>query len=301
MHSCIYEGTVSHCRFEPVEHRFNYRLFMLFLDLSELPSLVGGAESVRADASTFEKPLISGRTFSTSSFLSTDHLKGVDALDSQVRDIVFNETGERPSGPIRLLTQLRYFGYYFSPLNLFYVYSPDDDCVESVVAEVNNTPWGERHLYLLWQGNRLVVPASDNRLSFEHPKQMHVSPFMNMDMNYRWRLSDPRERLFVCLENYRNCSRLFAASMNFSRRELNATNLRWMTIRYPFMTFQIIAAIHFQALKLWLKKCPVYLHPNKRHSTAVQTTATDSTAPSPNVVPSLVPQAAMAPTSTARS
>lgn len=300
MHSCIYEGTVSHCRFEPVEHRFNYRLFMLFLDLSELPTLVGKSSGAYARSES-TRPLISGSKFSLSSFLSSDHLIGVDALDSQVRELVLKESGQRPSGPIRLLTQLRYFGYYFSPLNLFYVYSQDGSRVDSVVAEVNNTPWGERHLYLLWQGNQKVDGCNGNRLSFEHPKQMHVSPFMDMDMNYRWRLNDPQERLSVCLENYRDDRRLFAASMNFNRRELTTANLRWMTLRYPLMTVQIIAAIHYQALKLWLKKCPVYLHPNKRQPTAAHSTATASTAQSPNAARSLAPATVTTPAPTART
>lgn len=254
MHSCIFEGNVSHCRFEPLEHRFHYRLFMLYLDLSEVSDLVGPGK------------LISNRKSALSSFQDTDHLNGNGSLDSQVRDLVQEQTATRPTGPVRLLTQLRYFGYYFSPLNIFYVFSADDSKVESVVAEVNNTPWGERHMYVLWQGNSL----NSSDLRFEHPKEMHVSPFMDMEMMYRWQLSTPKQHLSVCLENIRDDRRLFAASMSLKRRELTRSQLRWMTVRYPFMTAQIIAAIHYQALKLWWKKCPVYVHPNKRTSLAPQ-------------------------------
>lgn len=249
MHSCIFEGTISHCRFEPIEHRFHYRNVMLFLDLNEIPEIVGPGK------------MLSDRRRSLRAFLPEDHLNGIDPLDQQVRQAVHEQTGCYPKGPIRLLTQLRHWGYYFSPLNLFYVYKAGGDAgVESIVAEVNNTPWGERHLYVLWQGNCI----DEGKLHFQHAKQMHVSPFMDMDMDYRWRLSQPSDRLTVCVENYREDKRLFAAALNLQRRELSRSTLNWMSLRYPLMTLQIITAIHYQALKLWWKKCPVYLHPNKR-------------------------------------
>jgi uncharacterized protein len=247
MHSCIFEGSVSHCRFEPIEHRFQYRLYMLFLDLAEIPSLVGS------------RRLISDRPRHLFSFLARDHLSGQGDLDSELRSLVEQQTSVRPQGRICLLTQLRYFGYYFSPLNLFYVYSADDNQVESVVAEVNNTPWGERHCYVLWHGNQ----TDSKSLRYQHPKQLHVSPFMDMEMSYRWRIQQPSDHLSISLENTQEDRRLFAASLNLRRRELNRTQLRWMSLRYPLMTGQIIAAIHFQALKLWWKKCPVYHHPSK--------------------------------------
>jgi uncharacterized protein len=248
MHSCIFEGSVSHCRFEPIEHRFQYRLYMLYLDLAELPELVGTGR------------LISSKRVAGTSFLESDHLSGMGNLDTEVRSLVELETGQRPSGPVRMLTQLRYFGYYFSPLNLFYVFSKDGLELETIVAEVNNTPWGERQCYVLWSGNRL---AADRMLSYQHEKQMHVSPFMGMKMDYRWRIKAPSDQLSVALENICDDRRLFAACLNLNRLELNRSNLRWVSLRYPLMTAQIITAIHFQALKLWWKKCPVYQHPNK--------------------------------------
>ena len=160
MHSCIYEGLVTHSRFQPLRHRFQYRLYMLYLDLDELPGLVGPGR------------LISDRRFAHRSFLAADHLSGDRSLAAQLRQWIGEQSGQLPTGKIRLLTQLRYFGYYFSPLNLFYVFDSADQQVECVVAEVNNTPWGERHCYLLWQGNR----TDDNRLRFSHRKQLHVSP-----------------------------------------------------------------------------------------------------------------------------
>ncbi len=254
MHSCIYEGTVTHCRHEPVTHQFQYRLFMVYLDLDELPSLVG------------RRGLIANRKFSSRSLLRSDHLfDNSKSLAAEVRQIVQDQTGIFPSGPIRLLTQLRYCGYYFSPLNVFYVYDERDTRVQYVVAEVNNTPWKERHCYVLWDGNRT---GQSDSLQFAHAKEFHVSPFMGMEMEYRWSLSEPGENSTIRLANFEDSRKVFDAGMTLRRRELNKQQLRRMTFRYALMTAQIGAAIYFQALRLWWKKCPFYPHP-KLHNTSV--------------------------------
>lgn len=249
MHSCIYEGTVSHRRHEPVVHEFQYRLFMLYLDLEELPLLVGS------------RGLIGSSRFAGSSFLRSDHLFNAEQpLATEIRQIVQHQTGRAPTGRIRLLTQLRYCGYYFSPLNLFYIYDQRDEQPEFVVAEVNNTPWKERHCYVLWQGNRVGAHGS---MQFSHAKQFHVSPFMDMDMQYGWRVGQPDSQLNIHLSNFQALKKRFDADMSLHRRDLNERQLRRMTLRYPLMTAQISAAIYFQALKLWWKKCPSYTHPKK--------------------------------------
>lgn len=263
MHSCIYEGTVTHRRREPVEHQFRYRLFMVYLDLDELPSLVG------------PRGLISGSKHASRSFLRSDHLfDPSQSLADEVRNLIQQRTGFRSHGPIRLLTQLRCFGYYMSPLNLFYTFDERDQRVEYIVAEVNNTPWNERHCYVLWDGNR---EGGADELQFAHAKEFHVSPFMGMDMRYRWTLSTPGSVLQTHLANSYGSKQLFAAGMTLERRELSRQNLRRITLRYPVMTAQISAAIYYQALKLWWKKCPVHTHPK---------TTTTSPSPAPTL-PSL--------------
>ncbi len=249
MHSCIYEGTVSHRRRVPVEHHFQYRIYMVLLDLDEIPALVG------------KRSLIGDNKASVRSFLRSDHLRSPSIpLAEELRQTVVQATKRELHGPVRLLTQLRSFGYYMSPLNLYYCFDVSGQRVETVVAEVNNTPWNERHCYVLWDGNR---QQSSELLNFSHPKNFHVSPFMAMDMSYQWRLSQPENSLQVHLANVQDGSVQFEAAMSLKRLPLDRENLRRMSFRYPLMTARIVTAIYFQALKLWWKKCPSYSHPLK--------------------------------------
>ena len=261
MHSCIYEGTVSHRRHRPVDHRFQYRLFMVYLDLAELPELVGQGK------------LISSRQWALRSFVRSDHLQTRgETLEAEVRALIHQRTGREATGPIRLLTQLRYFGLYFSPLNLYFAYDERGTQLEFIVAEVSNTPWNERHYYVLWEGNQC---STGQNTTFRHAKEFHVSPFMDMQLEYAWRVDTPGDRLSLSLETLENRDQLFVANMQLRQRELNRAALRRMSLRYPAMTAQIVAAIYYQALKLWWKKCPFYPHPEKRKPTTIP--AADST------------------------
>ena len=258
MLSCIYEGKVEHQRLSPVEHRFRYRLFMLYLDLDELPSVLQGGLGLHA------------ARFSPASFCRKDHLGNTDVpLREAVFELVKTETGLAPAGPVRLLTLLRNFGYYFSPLNLYYCFDCDGHTVAAVVAEVTNTPWLEKHWYVLWEGNRFG-PAG--RLWFRHPKSFHVSPFMDMDAEYEWRMKAPGLRLAVHLANLREGRRFFDVSMVLRRRELSRGAMARTLLRHPCMTGRVSRAIYWQALRLWLKKSPVYSHPKYRSSAEARQT-----------------------------
>lgn len=251
MHSCLYQGVVTHHRRDPVDHRFRYGLVMAYLDLAETPRLVG------------RDGVLSDRRWAVGSFLREDRLfRSAIPLDEEVRGLIADATGEAPAGPIRLLTQLRWFGYYFSPLNLYYVFDKGGDRVEHVVAEVNNTPWGERHVYLLTESNSERRRGED--LRFRHAKEFHVSPFMDMDADYRWRLGVPAERLNVSLAREAPGERSFNANLTLRRQPLTRASVRRAALRYPFMTAQVSAAIYFEALRLWWKRCPYYPHPDRQ-------------------------------------
>ncbi len=248
MNSCIYVGHLQHRRFAPVLHRFRYRLFMLYLDLEELPHLA-------------QSGVVPRRRFNPLGFRAEDHLGGRrQPLAESVRDLVERKGGHRPTGPIRLLTPPRNGGHYFSPLSLYYCFDSSGTTVQSIVAEVSNIPWREMHCYVLSDTNRAGPPG---RLVFDHAKEFHVSPFMDMDMRYRWRLSVPGERLAVGITNRRNEQRIFHAALALDRRALSRAGLARTFLRYPWWNARIILAIHFQAFRLWRKQCPFYPHPKR--------------------------------------
>ena len=177
-------------------------------------------------------------------------------LDQAVRDLVAARIGTRPIGAIRLLTHLRYFGYCMNPVSFYYCFDAAGTAVETIVAEITNTPWGERHQYVL-----PVDPAADHFKRFEFDKDFHVSPFMPMQMRYRWSFSAPARRLLVNMQNFIGSDRMFDATLTLRRTSLNGRELLKVLVGYPFMTAKVIAAIHWQALRLWLKQIPVFAHP----------------------------------------
>ncbi len=258
MQSCIYEGRVRHTRTQPATHSFSYRLFMMYLDLDELPTLFG------------KRWFWSTRRAALARFRRSDHVGPEEQpLGDAVRDLVAAETGVRPAGPIRLLTNLAYFGYCFNPVSFYYCFAEDGETVEYIVAEVNNTPWGERDCYVM------RCDAASRRgpaWRFNPKKKMHVSPFMPMEIEYDWALAEPAERLSVYMANARDGRRFFDASMLLERREISGRSLASVLLRFPFQTAKIILAIHWEALRLWLKRCPVYTHPDKEQQQTVRTT-----------------------------
>lgn len=249
--SCLYEGRVRHRRRRPIEHRFEFPLFMLYLDLAELPDLFRGRLLWSA-----ERPALAR-------FRRADHL-GDPALplDLAVRDLVEERTGRRPAGPIRLLTHLRYAGYGFNPVSFSYCFDAVGSRVEAVVAEVTNTPWGERHCYVL------APPAGGSGtgpLRARTPKQLHVSPFMGMDVSHEWVLGVPGRRLVARIRDRGSRGEpLFDAVLSLERREIHGRSLARALVRYPLMTVQVVAAIYWQALRLRLGGAPFHPHPHQR-------------------------------------
>lgn len=252
MNSCIYAGRVRHRRMQPATHEFGYRLFMMYIDLDELPSL-------------FDRFwLWSARRPNLAWFRRRDHLGDRDRpLKQAVFDLVERETGHRPNGPVRLLTHFAYFGYRFNPVSFYYCFDREGQSVDYIVAEVNNTPWNEQHCYVMSERQNIGVPSHKR---FQFDKAFHVSPFMEMNLGYDWRFSQPKEKLTVHMENLKDSKKIFDATLVLERRALNGRSLAIALVTYPLMTVKVIAAIHFQALRLWLKRVPFFVHPDKKEA-----------------------------------
>jgi hypothetical protein len=222
----------------------------MYLDLAELPVVFAPYR------------LWSVERFNLASFRRRDH--GGDRrlpLDQAIRRTVEAQTGRRPGGPIRLLTHLRYFGYIFNPVSLYYCYNHADTDVETIVAEIHNTPWLEEHLYVLDNSRNEHDHPQWRRFRFH--KDFHVSPFMGMDIDYDWRFRVPGARINVHMSNSMDGARIFDATLALERREISAKSLSRVLLRYPLMTAKVTAMIYWNALRLHRKGAPFYVHPAK--------------------------------------
>ena len=247
LHSAVYEGWVRHRRMVPVSHQFGYRMFQLYLDLDELPNLFNGRwlwSWNRPNLAQVRRRDCFGDTA----------LSIADA----VRNRVLAETGARPSGPIRMLTHGRYFGVSMNPVTFYYGFEPDGVTLSWLLAEITNTPWGERHAYFLDVSD---ATSSAGILRWDIPKRFHVSPFIPMERDYRWAFTAPSERLLVHMDVMRGPTREMDATLALTRRPLNANTLASSLARYPWLTAKVAAAIYWQAARLKLKGVPFHPHP----------------------------------------
>jgi len=196
------------------------------------------------------------------------------SLKDSVHDIIEEKTGRRPDGRVCLLTNFRYFGYVFNPISIFYSFDKNDE-LQDIVFEVTNTPWGERHCYVLTEEEN----RANEGFSFAFRKQMHVSPFMEMDMNYSARLTTPCDSLYVGMQNLHNGEKIFSAKLALNKHPITSLNLAKTMVRDPVVTLRIMALIHWHALKLWLKKVPFVRHPVKNQNLQEQETKPERESP----------------------
>ena len=247
--SAVYEGVVTHHRHAPHDHAFTYRIAQLYLDLDEVDEV-------------FEKRwLWSAHGRNVAEFRRSDYLGAPEVpLAESVRRRVEAERGRRPTGPVRMLTHLRYAGLVFNPVTFYYCFEDDGETLDCIVSEITNTPWRERHSYVVEaQGANEghVVDATFDKV-------FHVSPFMPMDRGYRWRFTRPGDTLRVHMDVLRDGTREFDAHLSLKRLPLTGASLARVLWRYPLMTAKVVGAIHFEALRLWLKRNPIHDHPMKQ-------------------------------------
>lgn len=255
--SAIYTGTIRHRRFEPIAHEFTYPLFMTYLDIDRIPELMQVSRAA------------SYNRWNWASYQERDHFgDSSKALRERLRIDAAAHDVTLPDGKIFLLTHLRYLGYVFNPISIYYCFNRDGH-METALAEVNST-FGETANYWLTARNQL---PSTNSMRYQCGKTLHVSPFMPMELDYEFVLTTPGEKLIAHMNtisqtgdvrsNFTAGRSNFDATLTLDRQEWSAPALRRALVRFPVMTAKVIGGIHWEALKLFVKRAPFYRHPSK--------------------------------------
>jgi DUF1365 family protein len=244
VNSALYSGWITHRRFAPKAHHFRYRIGLLYLDLDEQQQVLGLS------------PLAGDGRYAAFSFRESDYLReltrrGVPLIEA-VRERVGGAIGHMPLGKVCLLTQARSWGLAFNPVSFFYCYEQDGS-LAAILCEVSNTPWRERYHY--------VLPAEgDGHQHFAVAKAFHVSPFLPRDLEYRMSFSPPTARLGVHMADWQGELKMFDATLNLERQHLNRQTLHAYLLKFPWMTAKTCLAIYWQALRLLIKRIPIFPH-----------------------------------------
>ncbi len=244
--SAVYEGWVAHRRLAPAPHSFSYRIFLPLLDLDELPELLDPI------------PLWSARGPAPACFRESDYLPGGSgSLSDRARDLAHRHLGRRTTGPVRLLANPRYLGVGFNPVSFFFLHAEGEATVDSVIAEVTNTPWGERAAYVL----DACAGGADGQTAGSFEKRLHVSPFQPMDQRYEISVTGPNQRLGVVIRNLEGHREVFVATMALRRLELTRARMVRLLLGYPPTTLATLGRIYVNALRLKVRGAPFHRHP----------------------------------------
>lgn len=244
-HTGIYRGWVRHRRFDRFARTFTQKLDLAYLDLEEIEQAFRG------------RWFWSDHRPAPVRFRRKDYFGDPDTpLRDAVLDAVEQRLGIRPDGPVRLLTALRCFGYGFNPVSFYYCFDASDR-LAAVLAEITNTPWGERYHYVLRADER-------GRVAARFRKDFHVSPFQPMEHDYDWRFSTPGKRLLVHMENHTPGAKAFDATLVMAKQPWRTGTLVRSWLRHPFLGIKIIASIYWHALCLWVRRAPFHRHPRRR-------------------------------------
>ena len=254
MNSAIYEGWVRHRRKLPREHAFRYRVFMMYLDLAEIEHVFDGRWLWSVDRRNLAQ-------FRRSDY----HGDPAAPLDAAVRDTVQTRLGRRPTGPIRMLAHLRYFGHCFNPVVFYYGYADDGTTLDWVMAEISNIPWNERHAYVLPVSS---ATTHGDTHGWRFRKEFTVSPFMPIERGYDWRFQEPGPDLRVHMNVQAGNHVEMDATLVLERRPLDGRQLARALLHHPVMSARVVMAIYWQALRLWLKGVPFHGHGERARTTA---------------------------------
>ncbi|MEX2497325.1 MAG: DUF1365 domain-containing protein [Wenzhouxiangellaceae bacterium] len=245
-HDRIATGRVWHRRTSPRSHAFGYRMWLSLLDVDDIVSTFAGSRLW-----SVQRPNLV--TYRRSDFMAPHDRP----LGEAVRDRVQRVLRFRPDGRVRMLTHLRQWGVCFNPVT-FYFCEHSDGVLQAIVAEVHNTPWNERHGY--------VLDARDQHgpdFRFEFDKQFHVSPFLPMDMRYDWRFHYVDDRLDVHMRVMRGGTECMSVGMRLALEAMTPSKMTRMPLVFPLMTLRVVSGIYWQAFRLWLKRIPLFTHPDR--------------------------------------
>lgn len=250
LHSHLYQGWVRHRRYTPKPHAFRYPVFMSWLDLNELEQVM------------LISKFWSLERFNVVSYFRQDYLGDSNqALSAAVTARIQAQTGNDFSGRICLLTHLRYLGFGFNPVSFYFCYPDNSTAPRYILAEITNTPWGERYCYVL-DTRTSPLAAGNDKWTFVFDKAFHVSPFMPMNLAYCWKFSLRNNHLTIHMQLLENGQTCFDATLQLKAVAMTQQSMRTIPLRYPFMTLAVVVSIYWQALRLWLKGIPFFNHPN---------------------------------------